>query len=274
MIKIIGLLPCRNESWILPTYLKNVLPVVDEIIVIDDNSTDNTKQILKSASDKIKLHSNNEILKSVSQKFTPRSESRYLSIYKAKLPEEWLKQNEGFGNNLYYIYNNINGSRKCLKYHSIDIFEFTDFKDITVKKTASDRCDLKNTEQLFIKIEIGCHNKLFKDCAKVDYEQAIQLYNHYINFNDDQQDIVSNSKEYFSTIHLFKILKYNNKKIFILVPFNYPTYAITLKSEEDFSNEISVKPMRKDDRPFQQFIQIDPRDPKDNSLYCSLFRDL
>lgn len=48
-MKIIGLLPFKNEEWILPTFLKNVLPVCDEIIAIDDNSTDNSRQIMEDA---------------------------------------------------------------------------------------------------------------------------------------------------------------------------------------------------------------------------------
>lgn len=62
MIKKIALLPCRNESWILPTYLKNVLPVVDSIIAIDDNSTDNSVEILEKNS-KVKVYHNKEIVK-------------------------------------------------------------------------------------------------------------------------------------------------------------------------------------------------------------------
>ena len=37
-MKVIALLPFKNEEWILPTYLSNVLPIVDEIIALDDNS--------------------------------------------------------------------------------------------------------------------------------------------------------------------------------------------------------------------------------------------
>jgi glycosyltransferase involved in cell wall biosynthesis len=62
-MKIIALLPFRNESWILPTYLKNVLPIVDEVIAIDDYSTDGGKEILEKES-KVKVYSNNETLKS------------------------------------------------------------------------------------------------------------------------------------------------------------------------------------------------------------------
>ena len=43
-MKIIALLPFKNEEWILPTFLSNVLPIVDEIISLDDSSTDNSKK--------------------------------------------------------------------------------------------------------------------------------------------------------------------------------------------------------------------------------------
>ncbi len=48
-MKIIALLPVKNEAWILPTYLSSVQPLVDEIIALNDQSTDETEQILKDA---------------------------------------------------------------------------------------------------------------------------------------------------------------------------------------------------------------------------------
>jgi glycosyltransferase involved in cell wall biosynthesis len=61
-MKITALLPVRNESWILPTYLSSVKPLADEIIAINDRSTDKTKQILKSAG--AIVFENHEVLKS------------------------------------------------------------------------------------------------------------------------------------------------------------------------------------------------------------------
>lgn len=52
-MKIIALVMARNEAWILPTFLSSVRPVADEIIALDDRSTDNTKQILFSAGAKV-----------------------------------------------------------------------------------------------------------------------------------------------------------------------------------------------------------------------------
>lgn len=48
-MKTIALLKFKNEEWILPTYLSNLLPVVDELIALDDGSTDNSAEILKKA---------------------------------------------------------------------------------------------------------------------------------------------------------------------------------------------------------------------------------
>ena len=62
-MKIIGLLPFKNEEWILPTYLSNVLPVCDEIIAIDDNSIDNSRQIMEDAGVIVKDYKDIENLK-------------------------------------------------------------------------------------------------------------------------------------------------------------------------------------------------------------------
>lgn len=211
---------------------------------------------------------NNEILKSVSQKFIGVDKNpRYLSIYKAKLPDEWIEQNKGhaYRDNLYYIYSNINGSRKCLKFHSIDIFEFGELRKITYKKKLegkkiSNNCDLLNTDQLFIKIEIGCYKDKFEECTDKNLKGAIDLYNHYIKSENNNETITTNSEEYFKTMHLFKIFKFNKKKLYILVPFNYPKYAVTLKTND----EISIKPMTRTNRRLQQFIQIEPPIKEDN----------
>ena len=48
-MKIIALLPVKDEEWILPTYISGLKGVVDEIIAINDGSSDNSKHILESA---------------------------------------------------------------------------------------------------------------------------------------------------------------------------------------------------------------------------------
>ena len=62
-MKIIALVPFKNEEWILPTYLSNVLPVVDEVIAIDDGSTDNSRQIMEDAGVKLVDYDKQEDLK-------------------------------------------------------------------------------------------------------------------------------------------------------------------------------------------------------------------
>src|SRR6056297_1917817 len=46
-MKIIALLPVKNEAWILPTFISSVKNVADEIIAIDDFSTDDSAEILR-----------------------------------------------------------------------------------------------------------------------------------------------------------------------------------------------------------------------------------
>ncbi|HZS43080.1 MAG TPA: glycosyltransferase [Candidatus Paceibacterota bacterium] len=60
-MKIIALLPVKNEEWVLPFYLKSMQEIADEIIALDDNSTDQSRQILESAGVKIIEMSEDEI---------------------------------------------------------------------------------------------------------------------------------------------------------------------------------------------------------------------
>ena len=52
-MKVIALLPFRNEEWCLPSYLHNTTKIVDEIIAIDDGSIDNSVKILEDAGAKV-----------------------------------------------------------------------------------------------------------------------------------------------------------------------------------------------------------------------------
>jgi len=52
-MKIIALLPFKNEEWVLPSYIHNVSKVADEIIAIDDGSVDNSAKLLKDAGAKV-----------------------------------------------------------------------------------------------------------------------------------------------------------------------------------------------------------------------------
>jgi len=48
-MKIIALLPIKNEAWILPTFLSSIKNIADEILVLDDNSKDESAKILEKA---------------------------------------------------------------------------------------------------------------------------------------------------------------------------------------------------------------------------------
>ena len=52
-MKVIALLPFKNEEWCLPSYLHNTTKIVDEIIAIDDGSSDNSVKILEDAGAKV-----------------------------------------------------------------------------------------------------------------------------------------------------------------------------------------------------------------------------
>lgn len=48
-MKIIALLPFKNEAWILPTYLSSITKIADEILALDDGSTDAGRTLLEDA---------------------------------------------------------------------------------------------------------------------------------------------------------------------------------------------------------------------------------
>lgn len=48
-MKIIALLPFKNEAAMLPSYLSSVTKVADEVIALNDHSSDQSEQILKAA---------------------------------------------------------------------------------------------------------------------------------------------------------------------------------------------------------------------------------
>ena len=62
-MKVIGILPFKNEEKFLPTYLSNVQPICDEIIAVDDHSTDNSRQIMEDAGVIVKGYDDTEKLK-------------------------------------------------------------------------------------------------------------------------------------------------------------------------------------------------------------------
>lgn len=48
-MKIIALVPVKNESWALPSYLSSVSKIADQIIALNDSSTDKSRDILIAA---------------------------------------------------------------------------------------------------------------------------------------------------------------------------------------------------------------------------------
>lgn len=48
-MKLVALLPFKDEEWILPTYLSSIVPVVDEIVAVDDGSTDASRRLIEEA---------------------------------------------------------------------------------------------------------------------------------------------------------------------------------------------------------------------------------
>lgn len=48
-MRIMALLPFRNEAHVLPSYLSTVVPLVEKIIAIDDGSTDNSANLMRKA---------------------------------------------------------------------------------------------------------------------------------------------------------------------------------------------------------------------------------
>jgi glycosyltransferase involved in cell wall biosynthesis len=48
-LKVVALLPFKDEEWILPAYVSSVAPVVDEIVAIDDGSTDRSRRLIEEA---------------------------------------------------------------------------------------------------------------------------------------------------------------------------------------------------------------------------------
>ena len=48
-MKVIALLPFKNEEWVLKSYLYSVSQICDQIIAIDDESIDGSSKILEDS---------------------------------------------------------------------------------------------------------------------------------------------------------------------------------------------------------------------------------
>jgi len=58
-MKIIALMPVKNEAWILPYTLESLSKICDHIIIADQNSDDGSFEIYKKFS-KVEVITNNE----------------------------------------------------------------------------------------------------------------------------------------------------------------------------------------------------------------------
>jgi glycosyltransferase involved in cell wall biosynthesis len=48
-MKIIALMPVKNEAHVLPTCLSSLVPIVDEIVALDDGSDDGSRDLIRAA---------------------------------------------------------------------------------------------------------------------------------------------------------------------------------------------------------------------------------
>lgn len=58
MSKLIACMPVRNEEWILEKTLGDLSTYVDEIVIVDDGSTDRTPEIIRSFDKVTAIHTN------------------------------------------------------------------------------------------------------------------------------------------------------------------------------------------------------------------------
>lgn len=59
-MKLIGLMVCRNEAWVLPASLPAALQWVDKLVVLNHRSTDSTASILQNEPGVVQLHCDRE----------------------------------------------------------------------------------------------------------------------------------------------------------------------------------------------------------------------
>jgi len=83
--KIIAILPAKNEAWILPTFFSAMRGIADEIIILDDNSSDATATIAKkNGAIVIKMPRSNKRDKENNVKAVPMSTKRQILLDAAR----------------------------------------------------------------------------------------------------------------------------------------------------------------------------------------------
>lgn len=109
-MKIIALLPVKNEAWVLPSYISSVSKVANEIIALDDGSTDESATILKKTNGYVFQHDFR------SEKVINMSRRRSLLLEKGREHGGthfiWLDADETFSGNFLYKAREIIGSLK------------------------------------------------------------------------------------------------------------------------------------------------------------------
>lgn len=188
-MKIIALLPVKNEEWILSTYIHSMKSVADEIIALDDNSIDNTRQILID-NGVIVLESDNSTTVNMSQKRTLLLEE---GRKRGGTHFIWLDADEIFSNNFikdfkYFINKLKTGEKLILPWitlwkdsyrERIDGVWKENYKDVIVYDTPD--LSFENKELSEGRTQ-GFNNKIIK----LSRDEGAILHFQFVNFEDSQ----------------------------------------------------------------------------------------